>query len=182
MENELGEYEFKTNNEKVLEIFFDDPTRKFYIREIARTTNLNPNTVLNITNKLLKKGLIKREKKSHVVELYANLNKEFKTLKRVNNLKRIYESGIVEFLAEKFSPEAIVLIGSYSSGEDIKKSDIDIVVLPGKKDETIESLDEFEKNLARKIHLINVNYNAMSDEFYTNLINGVILEGFLRKK
>ena len=43
-------------------------------------------------------------------------------------------------------------------------------------------LSKFEKVLSRKIHLIVTNYNSISKEFYINLINGIILHGYLDKK
>ncbi len=171
----------KSNYEKVLDVFFYDPTGRFYIREIARITGLNPNTILNISDALFRENLIKREKKKHVVELFANVeNKNFKQLKRISNLKKIYGSGLVDFLIEKCSPESISIIGSYSNGEDIKKSDIDIVVI-SKKRETFSLLD-YEVKLGRKIHLIVTDNKSMSEEFFTNLINGIVLYGYIARK
>jgi len=172
----------QNNYDKILNVFFDNPTEKFYIREIARITRLNPNTILNITKKLEKEGLIKRKKKKHVVELSADFEDEsFKKLKKVSNLKRIYGSGVIDFLNDKFSPEAIVVMGSYSLGNDIENSDIDIVVISKKDYENI-SLNKFEKILSREIHLIITDYNKMSNEFYINLINGIVLSGYINKK
>jgi predicted nucleotidyltransferase len=172
----------QTNSEKVLDIFLDDPLEKFHLREIARMTGLNPNTVLNITGKLVDEGLLLKEKKRHIVEFSANFdNKEFRIFKKIRNLFKVYGSGVVEFLNDKFDAEAIVLIGSYSRGEDIGESDIDIVVI-SKKDYNGLNLNNFEKRLGRKIHPIIVYYNKISNEFYTNLINGIILEGYVKRK
>ncbi|MBR9701991.1 nucleotidyltransferase domain-containing protein [Candidatus Pacearchaeota archaeon] len=170
----------QSSEEKILGVFFNFPLEKFHIREIARLSKLNPNTVLNVLRNLENEKLIIRKKKSHIVEVSANLNEGFKRLKRINNLERIYESGIVDFLMEKFSPEAISVVGSYSAGEDVESSDIDIVVVTKGNSEI--SLSKFEKFLGRKIHLIITDYKSMSEEFYINLINGVVLYGYLDKK
>ncbi len=172
----------KGNQDKVLEVFFDNPTEKFYIREIARITKLNPNTIINISEKLIREGLIKREKKEHVVELSADLdNENFKNKKRLSNFRRILECGIVNILKSKFDSEVISIIGSYSRGEDIGESDIDIVVMTKKEYEDTD-LKKYEKILNRDIHLIVTDYTKISDEFYTNLLNGIILYGYMRKK
>jgi len=172
----------KGNQDKVLEVFFDNPTEKFYIREIARITRLNPNTIINISEKLIREGLIKREKKEHVVELSADLdNENFKNKKRLSNFRRILECGIVNILKSKFDSEVISIIGSYSRGEDIGESDIDIVVMTKKEYEDTD-LKKYEKILNRDIHLIVTDYTKISDEFYTNLLNGIILYGYMRKK
>lgn len=168
------------NKERVLRTVFTKPTYKFHIRELAELTSLNPNTVISIVDKSVKEGLLVKEKRKHLTEVYLNFeNPKAVTAKRLFNLSEIYNSGIVEFLAGFYNPEAISAIGSYSKGEDIEKSDIDIVVISNKK-ETLD-VEKYEKRLSRKIHLLVLNYNKMSDEFYTNLINGVILYGYIIK-
>lgn len=171
----------ESNYEKVLNIFFDSPTGKFYIREIARVTKLNPNTILNVTKKLEREKLIKKEKKKHIVELSANFNDKFKQLKRISNFSKILDSGLVDFLNKKFSPEAISVIGSYSRGEDIKESDIDVVVISKRDYESVD-LKKFGNILNRNVHIIITYYNKMSNEFYINLINGIVLYGYITKK
>lgn len=171
----------KSNYDRVLEVFFNDSMGKFYIREIARITGLNPNTIINITDRLLKEGLIKKEKKKHIVEFSANLNDHFKRLRRILNFYKIFNCGLIDFLNKEFDSEAIVLIGSYSRGEDIKDSDIDLVIISKKEYHNVD-LKRFEKIFNKKIHLIVSYYNKMSDEFYINFINGLILFGYINKK
>ena len=101
-------------------------------------------------------------------------------LKKLNNLESIYNSGILEKLEQTFSPESVSVIGSYSTGEDIEESDIDLVLISKTAGDI--SLKKYEKMLNRKIHLMVVDYDSLSDEFYTNLINGIVLDGFIRKK
>lgn len=168
------------NKEKILKVFFDSPTKAFHIREIARKTKLNPNTVLNLLADLIKNKIVKREKKKHLVNVSALVNENFQRLKRVSNLKALYDSGLVDFLVDKFSPEAVSVMGSYSWGEDVENSDVDIVIISDK--EKILDLSRFEKKIARKVHLIVVDYKTISKEFYINLINGVVLYGYLNKK
>lgn len=169
-----------TNMEKILGVFFDKPAYRYYVREIARITDLNPNTVLNIISQLEKEELVIREKKSYIVEVFANFSEKFKEKKRIFNLKKIYESGIISFLKKKFSPTLISVIGSYSMGEDSEKSDIDFVIISNIKNDLDLSL--FEKFIGRNIHLIVADYKDFSGEFYINLINGVVLYGYLEKK
>ncbi|MBM3234248.1 nucleotidyltransferase domain-containing protein [Candidatus Pacearchaeota archaeon] len=169
------------NKDKVLQIIFKNPTTNFHIRELARLIKLNPNTIINIIKKLSKENLLKLEKKKHITEISANIeNKKFVEKKRISNLNQLYNSGLIEFLIKEFNPELISVIGSYSKGEDIEKSDIDIVIITEK--EKSLNVAKFEKIMSRKIHLIITNYKKMSEEFYTNLINGIIVHGYLNKK
>jgi len=169
------------NRQKILKILFDNPTNRFHLRELARISKLNPNTIINITKKLEKDKLVLKEKKRHITEIYANIeNKEFTIKKRIFNLEQIYKSGIINFLIEKYKPEAISLIGSYSQGEDMENSDIDIVIITKLKEDS--NMTKYEKTLNRKIHLIATDYKEMSNEFYINLINGILLYGYINKK
>lgn len=172
----------KSSEYKVLELIFEHPTGKFHIREMARLVKINPNTVLNVVKELEKEKIILIEKKKHIVEVFGNIeDKRFIRKKRIFNLSKIYGSGIVDFLIGETGAEMVSLIGSYSRGEDIEKSDIDIVVIAKKKVSEL-NLEKFEKLLKRKIHLLILDYSKMSDEFYSNLINGIVLHGFVRKK
>ena len=169
------------NKQKVLKILFENPTTKFHLRELARISKLNPNTIINITKVLEKEKLILKEKKEYTTEIYANTdNKKFTIKKKLFNLEQIYESGIINFLMEKYKPEAVSLIGSYATGEDIEKSDIDLVIITKIKEDS--NMIRYEKILNRKIHLITTDYREMSNEFYINLINGILLYGYINKK
>ncbi|PIN91042.1 hypothetical protein COU57_02235 [Candidatus Pacearchaeota archaeon CG10_big_fil_rev_8_21_14_0_10_32_14] len=171
------------NKEKILNMIFAHPSRTFHIRELARELKLHPNTVVTLASELEKENLILKEKKLHVVEIKANeKNKKFVEKKRLSNLSRIYQSGIIDFLTLKYSPRCVIVMGSYSLGEDIERSDIDLVVITHRKENKNEDLSKYEKAFHRKIHLIITDYKDISHEFYTNLINGVVVHGYLEKK
>jgi predicted nucleotidyltransferase len=169
------------NKEKILLEIIRKPTYKFHIRELAKLTALNPNTVINLTSLLIREGVVKREEKKHLTEIYFNFeNPQAIMKKRLLNLKNIYESGILDILIKEYEPEAIVLMGSYSRGEDLERSDIDLAMIT--RNSKIIGVEKFEKILSRKIHLLPIQYKEISEEFYTNLINGVILYGYIKRK
>ena len=169
------------DKEKILAKLFEDPSRKYYIRELAREANVNPNSVINAAKKLEKENLIKREAKKHIVEISANIdNPGFIAKKRVFNLSKIYESRIVDYIIKEYNPKSIILFGSYSKGEDVKKSDIDLAVITDKTE--IIDLDFYEHKIGRKIHLLLLQYKIIPEELYINLINGIVLYGYLEKK
>jgi predicted nucleotidyltransferase len=74
-------------------------------------------------------------------------------------------------------PKSIVLFGSYSRGEDIESSDIDIFV-ECKKEQV--NIIKFNKKLKRNIEIrFKENFNKYPKELKNNIINGIILSGFL---
>lgn len=164
--------------ERILELLFDFPTHRFHIREIARILKISAPAVSKAVYKLEKEDLITC-KREFVFEITAKMGDKFKSLKRIHNLKKIYESGLADYLAEKFPFATIILFGSYSRGEDIEKSDIDIAILD--KEKKLE-LEKFEKKLNRTINVEFINFKKASLELKENLVNGIVLSGTLSLK
>ncbi len=169
----------KDNNFKVLRIFFESPEKKFHIREIARITKLSPPGVMKIVKNLVKDGLLIEEKGKVVKNVYASKSEKFVQMKRLFNVYSLYECGLISFLRQKYEePEAIILFGSYSKGEDISKSDIDIAVITGKNMSL--NLKKFETILKRKINVHEIKIKNAEKEFLNSLANGIVLYGYLK--
>jgi len=176
----------KDNIQKVLEVFFDNPIPAgvgFQLREISRKIKLAPKSVKLYLDELEKAKLtIEREHRIHKYPVYyANReNNYFKFLKRLNIIQRIKESGLLDYLDEKCMPDVIILFGSASRGEDMKDSDVDLYLQCNEKK---LDLSKYEKELNRTINLFfEKNFDELSDELKTNIINGDILKGYLRCK
>lgn len=174
----------KDNRYKILRMFFEDPSPKgigFQLREISRKVAVAPPSVKKYLNELEKEELIiKIKHRIHGYPVYyANRdNEEFKFLKRMDIVIKIKEFGLIDYISESCMPDVIVLFGSASRGEDLKESDIDLFVLSDK--EKID-LSQFEKKLDRKINIFfSNNFNKLSKELRNNIINGVILKGYLK--
>jgi predicted nucleotidyltransferase len=167
----------------VLKVFFDDPTPEggFQLREIGRKVGLAPTSVKRHLDALAKEGLITKAK--HRIYGYpvftANRDSErFGFYKKIDALVSIRESGLLDYLSDKCMPDAIVLFGSAARGEDLKGSDIDIFLLTGEKK---LSLEHYEKTLKRKISLFfGEDFNKLSKELRNNIINGIVLKGYLK--
>jgi len=169
----------KDNNYKVMKLFFDNPDKKFHIREIARRTNLSAPGVLKILRKLKNEKLLLSEKGKVVENVKASRNEKFFLLKKSYNVLSLFESGLIDLLKNKYEePEAIVVFGSYSRGEDTSESDIDIAIIT--KKEIKLDLKRFEKILQRKINIYEIQISECKKEFLNNLINGTIIYGYLK--
>ena len=174
----------KDNRYKILRIFFEDPSPKgigFQLREISRKVSIAPPSVKKYLTELKKEELITKVKhRIHGYPVYyANRDDDnFKFLKKLDTLIKIKESRLLEYLSENCMPDVIVLFGSSASGEDLKDSDIDLFV--ASKNEKL-SLDKFEKYLNRKINIFfSDSFSRMSKELKNNIINGIILKGYLK--
>ena len=134
-------------------------------------------TIIFATDKLAKEMLIIKEKGMVITKVMANReNSDFTRLKRLHNLELIYTSSLINHLSESYNhPKAIILFGSFSRGEDIEKSDIDIAVITNKKLNL--DLPKYENILKKVINLHEVNLDKISEEFKANLLNGIVLDG-----
>ena len=161
-----------------LRLFFKIPEGEFHIREISRKTGLHPNTVLKEVRLLAGEGLLKVKRAGNLKQVQANRGDLFIRLKRIDNIKKVMFSGILGYLFSQYgAPDAIVLFGSYSRGEDTSTSDIDIAVITNK--ELQSDLSGFEKFLHRKIQIHEIRIGKVGKGFRTNLINGIVLMGYL---
>ncbi|MBI5392322.1 nucleotidyltransferase domain-containing protein [Candidatus Woesearchaeota archaeon] len=174
----------KDNISRVLGVFFDDPLPiglGFQLREISRKLDLAPKSVKLYLEELERENLIiKKEHRIHKYPVYyANRDGDyFKFLKKLEMIKAIKESGLLDYLYDKCMPDVIILFGSASKGEDTKQSDIDIYLQCGEKK---LDLQKYEKELNRKINLFfEKEFAKLSEELKNNLINGDKLKGYLK--
>ncbi len=140
--------------------------------------------VLNVSDPAIKKALpllqkldfIKVRKDQRLSISLNTDNHKVLQLKRVDNLKHLYESNFVDFLEKELAGSTIILFGSFSRGEDTVNSDIDIAVVGRKEKKLI--LSEYEKQFER---IININYYDSFQKIHKNLkenlANGIILIG-----
>jgi predicted nucleotidyltransferase len=167
---------------RVASVFFNEPTKNHYLKEISQKANLAHTAVKKYLSMLKKLSIIieyneKKGKRDFPIYKAEINNKEYKKQKRIYNLIQLQESGIIEFLKENLMPKSIVLFGSYQKGEDFEDSDIDIFV-ECKKEEM--KLNKFTKQLNRNIQLhFKDNFEKYPEELKNNIINGFILEGYL---
>jgi len=170
----------------LIRLFCIKAGQKLSLREIARRLKVSPTAVSNALYNLKKDDLIVITKSSTMNLLSIELNRSNHRavqLKRVENLKLIYDSGLSDFLYEENPGCSIILFGSYSKGEDVsfgendeKSSDIDIAII-GKAPKASE-LSKFEKMLERKI-LINYypSWKDIHKHLKENILNGILLGG-----
>ena len=143
-----------------MDLFFENPTTHFHLRELSRLARLSMPSIISVTDTLSKNDLIIKTKGKVLTSVIANLNnKKFLRYKRLHNLEMMYASGIVDYLTERYNhPKLIILFGSFSRGEDTE-------------------FHQYEKFLKRRISIHEIDINKVSDEFRANLSNGIIMEG-----
>ena len=171
---------FNKSTFKVAEVIFNKPTKRFHLRELARTTTLSTTAVKDSIDKLEEFKIIKTEETELATIIQANLDsKEYHDYKTIFNLYRLKRYGLDEELIQEYNPKCIVLFGSFAKGEDIEQSDIDILIVTNKTS-TIK-LDKYERALKRKINLhLLKNLENSKPEFKNEVANGIVLHGYVK--
>lgn len=172
------EEKFTINEQGVIDFFLTNPSALVSARQLARKLRITHPTVLGVLQKIHKFEIVKKEAYGAAFLWKANTEgAKYMLFKKISNLEKISLSRLIEKIASKTSPNAIVLFGSYSRGEDTEESDIDIFVQSREK--SIE-LKIYEKKLQRKINItFEPAIQNLSKEFLNNLINGIVLYGYL---
>lgn len=122
--------------------------------------------------KLVEDNFVKPKKFKKFYLYFANReNKNFKLAKTFFNIKLLYNSGVIDCINKKLSFPTIVLFGSYSKGEDVESSDIDLFIESPKRD---IDLSRFEKKIGKKFQLfITKKIRELRNK---HLINSIIME------
>lgn len=165
--------------EGILRFLFLHAGKEFTARAIAINLGVSQPAISKALPNLAKENFLIVIKDKESKRLSIKLNRDdprIWQIKRVDNLRQIYESGLSTFLEDSFPGALIVLFGSYSYGEDVYSSDIDLAII-GSKEKTI-NLEKFNKIFEKKI---NINfYNSLDQinkNLRSNIINGIILSG-----
>ncbi|MBI1970248.1 MarR family transcriptional regulator [Candidatus Woesearchaeota archaeon] len=171
--------ELTTLQQEILRLSFIKAGTSLNQRQVANLLEVTPPAVMKALPTLEKKGLIKIEQDKETKRWAIQLNRDDQRvmqLKRADNLQQIYETGLVGALEKEFAGATILLFGSYSRGDDIINSDIDIAII-GRKEKAVD-LSEYEKALERKIILnIYASFKNIHKHLQENLYNGIVLIG-----
>lgn len=160
---------------KVLEVFFIEPTTLHFIKGISRQINLAHTSVRNIIKDLVMEGLIVKKKSKPFDGYIANReNEKFIFEKKIYNLLSL--NDVKDYIANTLYPKLAVVFGSYSLGEDIETSDIDVLILSKSKKEI--DVSKFEKKLKRKINIMYIDdLNKLEKSLLKKIYNGFVLDG-----
>ena len=164
---------------KIENLFFENPSREFYLREISKLIKIPKTTVQRKLIDLKNKELINKLKTKPYPRYRANTeNFYYKYYKKNRIIENLYKSNLIEFLIKEANPSAIILFGSCAKGEYDVKSDIDLFL--GSNEFRLD-LKNYEEKLKHKINIIfKQNIGDFNTELKNNIINGEKLYGVIR--
>jgi predicted nucleotidyltransferase len=168
---------------KILKSFFDNPNKKFHIRELSRLLNINHTTIRKYLSKFEREGFLSLDKNVLTSSYKLTISRKTLNLKLYYNLENIRKSGIIEDLEKHYDYPVIVLFGSYAKARDDLTSDIDVCIISNINKEF--NVKKYEKIMGKEISLHIFDKNSLekskksNSELINNISNGIVLSGEL---
>lgn len=184
--------ELNESYNKILQWFFSYPLRSISLSDISKELSISKKTANKIITQLIKEGFLFKEEIGKTWRISCNQKHIYNSTKKISfNLNLIYqllyEGGLIYKIYDLVgNPKSITLFGSYRKGDDTENSDIDIAVeIAGNENLKIINLGEiqqlgYRKNIPLNLHIFS--RNKIDLNLFSNIVNGIILEGFLEAR
>lgn len=167
--------------QEILRFLFMNAGAVFNARDLAIALKVSQPAISKALPLLEKQQFIVMSKDRKSKRLSIELNRENLLvigMKRADNIRQLYESGLARFLRESFPGCTVIVFGSFAKGEDMQKSDIDVAVV-GAKDKVID-LTMFEKKLMKEIRInFYRSFKEINNELKGNIFGGILLSGWI---
>jgi len=177
--------------QKVLYWFFSFSSIETGLNDLASNLKISKTTAKNIIDIFVKAGFLNKKVYGKTWRITCNLNHVYNITSKISfNLAMIYDAyynGLRDIILNMVgNAKSIILFGSYRKGDDNEKSDIDIAVevLDNKDVRIVEagiiSKFGFRNNVKVNLHIFS--RNRVDLNLFSNIANGIVLEGFLEVK
>lgn len=139
---------------KILELYFFDPAKKYYLRELERIIGFPVGNIRRELIPLEKSGLFQKEKQGK--EVYYFLNKKavlFEELKKIISKTIGMEEQLRKELKKIRGIKKAFIFGSFAKNKEKSGSDIDLMII-GTVDENplISKISRLESRTGREIN------------------------------
>lgn len=150
---------FTKNQTLILELFFNDPEKTYYLRELGRILDKEPGVFQKDINKLVESGILISEYRAN--SRFFKLNKYhtlYKELKSIFFKTMGGEGKLKELFKDIKNIKIAFIFGSYAKKKEDSFSDIDLMII-GNPDEDLllPKISKLESKLDREI-----NYHIFS--------------------
>lgn len=172
----------ESKKEKIMELFFDNPTREWHFEEVVREAKIARSKADDWLKKFIKDGLIKKIKKGGKMPYYLSdySSPKYKNKKKIFALNKLYETGLLNHLDSLQKAQTIILFGSFSRSDWYKNSDIDVFIYGNPEGLKIA---DYELKLHRDIQLFicrtKEELEKLGEGLIRNIIKGNIIKGSL---
>ena len=163
----------KITKYKIVELFLNDYSKSYYLRELALILNKPHQTIKPYVEGLVKAGILIKNKRRNISEYSLNnknkkINEYLFISEKEKLIEKLEEETLLNLLYERlsiyFQKNSFIIFGS-ASIKVKKDSDIDLLVV-GKEDIS-KTIKDFQEVYNKKIHKIQI---VKLDELNPSLI------------
>lgn len=172
----------KSKETKVMELFFQEPTRQWHFEEILKEAGITRSKAGAWLGKLGKEGFVRRVKERGRMPYYTGnyANPAYQNRKRLYAMEMLYECGLLNHLTSLEKAETVVLFGSLARWDWYSKSDIDIFIY-GEPEGL--GIAKYEIKAKRDIQLFicrnKQELKKLGKGLLRNIIKGIVIKGNL---
>jgi len=151
----------KNGGGEILKLFFKDPEKEYYFREIAKKVNKEPSYCQKYLDNLVEDKILLDERRGNM--RFFRLNKEHPLYEEIKSIiaKTIGLGNELRELVDKLdNVEYAFIFGSTAKGTDNSHSDVDLMLIGDiNQDALITAISSIEGKIAREI-----NYHIYSNQ------------------
>jgi len=163
----------ESKENKVLELFFNEPTREWHFEEIIKDAKIARSKAFGWLRVFEKDKLIQRIKKQGKMPYYiANLDSNnYRNRKIIFARTLLYETGFLDHLQKLDNVNAVILFGSFVRSDWYRNSDIDLFIFG---DPNYLKIAPYELKLGHDIQVFICKNSEELEKYGTGLIKNII--------
>jgi predicted nucleotidyltransferase len=174
--------------QKVLYWFFSFPNIETGLNDLSSDLKISKTTAKKIINALVEEEFLNKKVYGKAWRITCNQNHIYNLTTKVSfNLSMLYNAYYNDLKEQILrivgNAKSIILFGSYRKGDDNEKSDVDIAVEVADDEEVriveLGLINEFGFRSNVQVNLHIFSRNKIDLNLFSNIANGIVLEGFL---
>jgi len=177
---------FKNGRGEILKLFFKDPEKEYYFREIAKNLNKEPSYYQKYLDDFVEDKILLDERRGNM--RFFRLNKEHSLYNEIKSIisKTLGAESEIKKIIDKFdNVECAFIFGSMAKGTENINSDVDLMLIGNiNQDTLITEISSLEGKISREInyHIYSSQEIVKKIKEKDNFISNVFLSPIIKLK
>lgn len=176
----------KKGSGEIINLFFKNPEKEYYFREIAKNLNKEPSHYQRYLDNLVEDRILLDERRGNM--RFFRLNKEhplYEEIKSIISKTSGLENELKELVDKLDNVECAFIFGSIAKGTENNNSDIDLMLIGNiNQDALVTMISSLEGKIAREInyHIYSSQEIIKKIKEKNNFISNIFLSPIIKLK
>jgi predicted nucleotidyltransferase len=176
----------KNGEGEILKLFFEDPKKEYYFREIAKNLNKEPSHYQKYLDNLVDDKILLDERRGNM--RFFRLNKEhplYEEIKSIISKTSGLENELKKLIDKLDNVEYAFIFGSIAKGMENNNSDIDLMLIGNIDQNALTTMiSSIESKIAREInyHIYSSQEIVKKIKEKNNFISNIFLSPIIKLK